>query len=107
VLTSLPGAFFTCEACITEAIHIMGNAAPAVERLGRLVSRMTIVSFADGIWREALGDVVRMSPAMDFADACVVRMVRARCGAFALTLDDRDFATYRVPFASPAGNFYS
>jgi predicted nucleic acid-binding protein len=105
-LTSLRGSFFTCEACLTEAIHIMGNAAPAVKRLGRLVSRMTVISFSDGKWREVLAEVARMSPGMDFADGCVVDMVRARRDASALTLDHRDFVIYRVPFASPVGEFY-
>lgn len=105
-LTSLRGSFLTCEACVTEAIHILENAAPAVQRLELLLSRMTLVSFSDGAWRETLGEVVRMSPRMDFADACVVHVVRARRNAFALTLDHRDFVVYRVPFASPVGEFY-
>jgi len=105
-LTMLRGTFFTCEACLAEAVHILENSAPAVERLGRLVSRMTVISFADGAWAEALAEVVRLSPTMDFADACLVHLVRRRREAFALTLDTRDFATYRVPFASPAGNFH-
>lgn len=105
-LTRFPGSFFTCEACLTEAIHLLSNGAAAVERLERLVARMVVVSFADQAWREPLGEVVRMSPTMDFADACVVHMVRIRRDAFALTLDHRDFAVHRVPFASPAGEFY-
>lgn len=107
LLTSLRGSFLTCEACLTEAVHILENSGPAVERLRRLVSRMTVVSFAGEAWKEALNEVVKLSPEMDFADACVVRMVQARRDAFALTLDHRDFATYRVPFASPHGNFHN
>jgi predicted nucleic acid-binding protein len=105
-LTSLPGTFFTCEACLTEAVHILENHGPAIERLSRLVGRLTVVSFAEVRWREALADVVKMAPEMDYADACIVHMVRTRRDAFALTLDHRDFATYRVPFASPLGEFY-
>lgn len=105
-LTSLRASFFTCEACLTEAIHILENAAPAVRRLELLLSRMTLVSFSDGAWREGLRQVIKLSPRMDFADACVVHMVLARRDAFALTLDHRDFVVYRVPFASPVGEFY-
>jgi predicted nucleic acid-binding protein len=105
-LTVLPGTFFTCEACLTEAVHLLDNVASAVERLERVVSRMKLISFAGDPWREALAEVVKMSPAMDFADACIVHLVRSRRDAFALTLDHRDFSIYRVPFASPAGEFY-
>ncbi len=106
VLTSLAGHFFTCEACITEAVHLLGNSAPAVERLARLLERMTVVEFGVGQWHEPLADVVRYSPAMDYADACVVRIVRGRRDAFALTIDRSDFATYRIPFACPSGEYY-
>jgi predicted nucleic acid-binding protein len=107
MLSLFRGSFLTCEACLTEAVHILENSGPAVERLQRLVSRITVVSFAGEAWKDALNEVVKLSPAMDFADACVVRMVQTRRDAFALTLDHRDFATYRVPFASPHGNFYN
>ncbi|HUG11819.1 MAG TPA: PIN domain-containing protein [Opitutaceae bacterium] len=106
-LSSLRGRFVTCEACITEAVHLLGNSAPAVAALRRLVERMTVVSFADGPWSYALAEVVRFSPNMDFADACVVQLVRSRRDAFALTLDRSDFATYKVPFACPDGEFYT
>lgn len=106
VLTSLNGTYFTCEACLTEAVHLLENSAPAVSRLSRLVDRMTIISFASAEWRDALAAVTRHSPVMDFADACIVHMVKTRRGSFALTLDQRDFSTYRIPFASPAGNYY-
>lgn len=106
VLTSLRGRFFTCEACITEAVHLLENNALAVAALMRLIERMTVVSFADGPWRDALADVAQFAPQMDYADACLVRIVRARRDAFALTLDRRDFATYKVPFACPDGEFH-
>jgi predicted nucleic acid-binding protein len=106
VLTTLVGSFFTCEACITEAVHLLDNSAPAVDRLSRLVERMTVVSFVPDAWRAVLAEVVRRSPSMDYADACVVRMVNERRDAFALTLDRRDFSSHGVPFACPAGNFY-
>lgn len=106
MMTTLRGSFFSCEACVTEATHLLENSAPAISRLSRVLERMTLVSFASEGWREALAEVVRWSPAMDYADACVVQMVNARRGSFALTLDHRDFCAYRIPFASPEGNFY-
>jgi predicted nucleic acid-binding protein len=107
MLTSLRGSFLTCDACLTEAVHLLENSAPAVSRLARLVDRMTVISFAGGEWSEALRDVVHRSPGMDYADACVVHMVRSRRRSFALTVDQRDFSSYGIPFASPIGNFYS
>jgi hypothetical protein len=68
---------------------------------------MTVVSFADGPWIDSLAEVVRFSPIMDFADACVVQLVRSRRDAFALTLDRSDFATYKVPFACPDGEYHA
>ncbi|MGA3170589.1 MAG: PIN domain-containing protein [Chthoniobacteraceae bacterium] len=106
MLTTLTGTFSTCEACITEAVHLLENSAPAISRLSRLLDRMTVISFASGEWRDSLAAVARLSPQMDYADACVVYMVASRRGSFALTLDDRDFPAYRVPFASPAGDYY-
>lgn len=104
-LTAVPGFYFTCEACITEAIHILGNSGRAVARLEALLSRVTIVSFVDN-WRSPLSQVISWAPDMDFADACVVHLVSQRRESFALTVDHADFARYRVPFASPAGDFY-
>jgi predicted nucleic acid-binding protein len=103
---TLTGTFFTCEACITEAIHLLENSAPAVSRLAKLVDRMKVVNFSDGTWRGAMEEVVRWTPAMDYADACVVLMVSRKRNSFALTTDFNDFAAYRVPFASPQGAFY-
>lgn len=105
-LTTLTGTFYTCEACMTEAVHLLDNSAPAIQRLSRLLEPMTIVTFAHAAWAEALGEVIRRSPVMDYADACVFTIVTNRHNAFALTLDDRDFCTYRIPFASPKGAFH-
>jgi predicted nucleic acid-binding protein len=106
MLTTLRGNFFTCEACITEAVHLLENSAPAISRLSQIVDRITLVSFTEEIWRNCLAEIVSWAPTMDYADACVVYMVSTRRGSFALTLDERDFSTYRIPFASPLGNFY-
>lgn len=106
MLTTLRGGFFTCEACLTEAVHLLENSGPAVSRLSLLAERMTVVSFAASTWRSALEEVVRHAPVMDYADACLVLMAGSRRNAFVLTLDYRDFSTYRVPFACPVGNFY-
>jgi hypothetical protein len=42
---------------------------------------------------------------MDLADGCLVALAARDADAVVLTTDTRDFSTYRVPFASPAGLF--
>ena len=106
VLTSLTGSFSTCEACLTEAVHLLENSAPAVARLVRLIEPMTVVGFAPDAWKSALAEVVRRSPHLDYADACIFMMVNHRRNSFALTVDDRDFSALRIPFASPKGIFH-
>jgi predicted nucleic acid-binding protein len=106
-LTGVRGRFVTCEAAITEALHILENHPVAVASLRRLVGRMEIapVAFAslDGVFDE----VEKYAPRMDFADACAVVLARRHPRAFVLTTDFSDFSTYRVPFASPKGAFHN
>ena len=45
------------------------------------------------------------SPAMGFADGWRIVLQRRIPESIILTTDDRDFATFRVPFASPKGVF--
>ncbi|WP_157837054.1 PIN domain-containing protein [Geminisphaera colitermitum] len=99
------GTFFTCEACIAEATHILENDATAMRALSRLIAPMRVISFADDA-SSMLVAMTHLSPRMDYADACVVRIVTERRDAFVLTVDYRDFATYRVPFSCPRGDFY-
>jgi hypothetical protein len=61
------------------------------------------------ILREHLGEVFdlmeRFAPNMDVADAWLVALAAKMEGAIVLITDTRDFSTYRLPFASPAGLF--
>lgn len=106
IFTQLPGRFLTFEAAVSEAMHILDNQAGAWETLGEIVARLFVVPLTGedmtGIFREGR----KWAPRMDFADACAVHLVRAHSRAFALTTDFRDFAAYRVPFASPEGQFF-
>ena len=105
-LRSVPARFVTCEAAITEAQHGLENHLIAVRALRRLVARMDIVPVAPERVALVFDEVERWAPAMDFADACAVVLARGYERAFVLTTDFRDFATYRVPFASPEGAFH-
>jgi predicted nucleic acid-binding protein len=102
----VPGRFVTCEAAITEALHGLENRPAAVRALRQLVTRMDVVSCASERLSPVFDEIERWAPRMDFADACAVVLVRSYQSAFVLTTDFRDFAAYRVPFASPAGAFH-
>ncbi len=102
-LQGIAGRFVTCEAAITEAQHGLENHPVAVRALRRLVARMDVVPAAPERLAAVFDEVEHWAPAMDFADACAVVLVRSYERAFVLTTDFRDFSTYRVPFASPEG----
>lgn len=102
----VPARFVTCEAAIVEAQHALENHPAAVRALRRLLTRMDVVSCASDRLAPVFDEIERWAPQMDFADACAVVLVRSYERAFVLTTDFRDFAAYRVPFASPEGAFH-
>ena len=106
-LTGIQGRFVTCEAAITEALHILENHPLAIAALRRLVARMEIIPVAYSDCDSLLAEMLRYAPQMDFADACAVVMAQRQPRAFVLTTDFADFSTYRAPFASPEGVFYN
>jgi uncharacterized protein len=97
VYEPMAGPLFTCEACITEALHLLGHAAPAVE--GILTSIETgslLVPFRAGEHAPELRAILqkyRDTPA-DFADACLIQMANPLDTGDILTLD-RDVRHYR------------
>ncbi|EIQ00051.1 putative nucleic acid-binding protein [Opitutaceae bacterium TAV1] len=98
-----PGHYVVTYSAITEACHHLDNRAVAIAALRQLIAKWEIVA-PDA--SSALEEMERWAPGMDFTDACVVLLVRKYARAFALTTDHRDFSTYRIPFASPKGDFY-
>lgn len=94
---SLEGLFVTCEACITEAFHILNHASAAVDALlnrieqGALEAPFRLGDLAPKV-RELMSKY-RDSPA-DFADACLIQMAEELGTGDILTLDS-DFARYR------------
>ena len=90
-----PPPWVTCEAVLSEAFHLLGNAATA--RLGALLRRRALVlGFA---LAENQDPVLRLMQKyadvpMSFADACLVRMTETRADAIVLTTDT-DFRIYR------------
>jgi predicted nucleic acid-binding protein len=67
---------------------------------------MDVVTFGPDRLPSVFDEIERWAPRMDFADGCAVVLARNYDGAFVLTTDFRDFATYGVPFASPEGAFH-
>ncbi len=104
-LPKLKGRLITCEAVAAEAAHLLDNEPAALASLHGFLERMEIVP----VLREELAGVFarlkRYAPRMDLADACLVALATRDSGAVVLTIDTRDFATYRIPFASPEGLF--
>ena len=105
LLPRLEGRLMTCEACLTEAVHLVENSAPAVERLRALVERMELAPALAGDLAAVFASVVEFAPEMDLADACLVTLARSMPGSLVVTTDTRDFSVYRVPFWSPGGLF--
>jgi hypothetical protein len=94
---SLPGPLSTCEACITEALHILDHAAPAVDSIlagieqGSLRVPFNLSDHAPQI--RALMRKYSDTPA-DFADACLIHLANQLNTGDILTLDG-DFMHYR------------
>ena len=105
MLNAVTGRSITCEAAITEAVHLVKNSAPAVGRLQELLGRVEIIRLEENV-REILDTVRHYTPRMDYADACAVTLQKETQNSFVITVDHNDFTIYRVPFASPAGAFY-
>ena len=104
-LAALQGEAITCEAAITEAVHLVKNNAKAVERLQTMLAEMKIIGLGDQA-PALLKEVRRYTPRMDYADACAVRLQKRNELSYVLTVDHKDFTIYGVPFASPQGAFY-
>ncbi|HWG18971.1 MAG TPA: hypothetical protein VG225_00490 [Terracidiphilus sp.] len=94
---SIQAPLATCEACVTEALHLLDHAAPAVESLlasieaGALQIPLHIDEHAPQL--RAVMRKYRDRRA-DFADACLVQMADQLDTGDILTLD-RDFRHYR------------
>ena len=103
ILRDIRGRAVTCESVIAEATHILENDGNAIIALHALLPRLEIVPIQP--LGPTLALMIDFMPRMDFADACLVTLARREHGSIVLTTDTRDFSTYRVPFASPAGVF--
>ena len=93
----LDSQLVTCEACITEALHLLGHAEAAVDAIFTSLERGALeIPFhlgSDFRSVKRLMDKYRDTPC-DFADACLIRMADELDTGDILTLDS-DFIHYR------------
>ena len=90
--------FFTCEAVLTEASHLLRRARVDPTVLFQLVKSGAVV-----VRYDVESDVARVEALMrqyadkpmDFADACLVHMSELWETSHVLTLDTKDFSVYR------------
>jgi predicted nucleic acid-binding protein len=94
---SLPGPLVSCEACVTEALHILGHAAPAVESILASIEQGSLrIPFSLSDHAPQIRELMRKygdTPA-DFADACLIHLANQFDTGDILTLDS-DFKHYR------------
>ncbi|EIP96822.1 hypothetical protein OpiT1DRAFT_01247 [Opitutaceae bacterium TAV1] len=95
--------FYIAYPAIVEACHLIDNHPPALAKLRRFTSRMEVITPEPD---HVFALMEKWAPRMDFADACAVMLVKRYANAHVLTTDHDDFSAYRVPFASPKGDFY-
>jgi predicted nucleic acid-binding protein len=100
--SELPPPWFTCEAVLSEAFHLLGELGTS--NLGALLRRGALqVAFT---LTENVEPVVKLIVPMGFADACLVRMTETLADPIILTTD-QDFRVYRrhsrqvVPSVTP------
>jgi predicted nucleic acid-binding protein len=95
---TLPGPWLTCEACISESYHLLGQITPAeslkilamVER-GALLSQHLLPEQLAAVQAEAVRYHGRP---VDFADACMMALSDAAPRLPVVTMDKADFAVY-------------
>lgn len=104
-LPRLAGRLLTCEAVASEAAHLLDNEPIALEALHAFLQRMEIVPVLRNELNEVFTRLKRFAPRMDLADGCLVALAVRDSESVVLTTDTHDFATYRIPFASPEGLF--
>jgi hypothetical protein len=94
---SFAGPLFTAESCITEALHLLGHAQPAVRAILKNVRQgALVVPFRLG---DCVSEIAYLmskyaDTPCDFADACLIAMADQLNTGDILTLDS-DFKHYR------------
>jgi predicted nucleic acid-binding protein len=97
IYKTLEGPFVTCEACITEAFHLLNHVSAAVDGILSSIEQGALeIPFRLGSHAPQVREVMSKysdTPA-DFADACLIHLADELHTGDILTLDS-DFAHYR------------
>jgi predicted nucleic acid-binding protein len=104
-LPKVRGRVVTCEACVTEALHLVENSPAAIDALRRLLAQIEVVPVLAGELESVFQLLSDFAPGMDLADGCLVALQRRIPRSIVVTTDHRDFCAYRIPFLSPQGLF--
>ncbi len=107
--------FLVCEAVLTEVAYFLRTQLTAADAKRAFTSlqamiqiQMVVIDFeAKKHYERIFALMDEYAPSMDFADACVVVMTELTAKPKVLTVDKRDFSTYRrlgeksIPFDAP------
>ena len=93
-----PAPFYTCEAVLCEAAHLLKREQGGRGRFQAFLKRAALdVSFSYAAHAERITELMKTyaDTPMDFADACLVALYETKSDAQVLTTDD-DFRIYRA-----------
>jgi len=98
----------TCEAVLTEAAYFLREDGLDVDPLFRMLERTALlIDFDMSAHWPRMRTLMRRYPRMDLADASIVVMSEVHARSQVLTIDAKDFSTYRrndrqvIRFLSP------
>jgi uncharacterized protein len=96
LMQRVPAPLLTCEAVLTEAAYFLREDGLSVDALFVLLERGVLRIEFDlrGHWPR-LRTLMARYDHMDLADACIVAMTEQHRKVRVLTVDRRDFSTYR------------
>lgn len=96
VMTPLPAPLLTCDAVMTETAYFLRDDGADTDPLFGLLERGILrLDFDLSAHWPRLRTLMARYARMDLADACIVAMTEQHTRCRVLTLDRRDFATYR------------
>ena len=98
VFAQRPAPFYTCEAVLCEAAHLLKREQGGRTRFRAFLDRAALdVSFSWSDHRARVSELMETyaDTPMDFADACLVALYETQPEAQVLTTDD-DFRIYRT-----------
>lgn len=103
IVVPLPRPWLVTQAALIETTHLLGNHPRALAELRAMLADLRHESPEPAA---VIALMERWASSMDYADACAVLLAKTHKGSVVVTTDHQDFATYKVPFISPRGQFH-